>query len=139
MTIYAFKGIINGERGTILFRIIVYSDHKGDSEIKDYLQQLNNVESKENRLRLKKITSYIHALEEKGFALKEPHIKKIDGDIWELRPLNDRFLFASCYKDSIVLLSHFIKKTNKTPRAEINKANILLEDFKERWNKIEKK
>ncbi len=35
---------------------------------------------------------YIKALKEYGLQLKEPYIKHLDGEIWELRPLRDRIL-----------------------------------------------
>ena len=48
--------------------------------------------SKENRQKLKKINMYIDLLSECGFFLYEPYIKKLDKEIWELRPLRDRRL-----------------------------------------------
>ena len=51
-----------------------------------------------------------------------PYIRRINNDLWEKRPIRDRIFFF-CFKDEkIVLLHYFIKKTNKTPRREIEKA-----------------
>ena len=47
-------------------------------------------------------------------------MKHLEGDIWELRPLRDRILFAAWVGDSFVLLHHFVKKTQKTPQREID-------------------
>ena len=33
-------------------------------------------------------------LKANGLSLGEPYIKHIDSDIWELRPIKDRILFA---------------------------------------------
>ena len=44
----------------------------------------------------------------------EPFIKHLEGDIWELRPLRDRILFAAWLDDGFILLHHFVKKTQKT-------------------------
>jgi len=56
----------------------------------------------------------------------------LDGDIWELRPLDNRILFAY-YKDNLfILLHHFNKKTNKTPTRELDQAKRNLADYLER-------
>ena len=59
-------------------------------------------------------------------------MKHLDGDIWELRPLRDRIFFAAWIDDAFILLHHFMKKTQKTPKAEIEKAKRELKDFKRR-------
>jgi phage-related protein len=56
----------------------------------------------------------------------------LEGDIWELRPLRDRIFFAGIKGGKYVLLHHYFKKTQKTPRREIEKAKREWEDFKER-------
>ena len=55
-----------------------------------------------------------------------------EDEIWELRPLRDRILFVAWVDGSFVLLHHFVKKTQKTPRREIEKAKRELKDLKER-------
>ena len=67
-------------------------------------------------------------------AIGEPYIKHLDNDIWELRPLRDRILFAYWNNNKFILLSQFIKKTQKTPLREIEKAKRLLNDYRERSN-----
>lgn len=59
-------------------------------------------------------------------------MKHLDGEIWELRPMNGRILFAAWHKCSYVLLHYFTKKTQKTPRREIEKAKRELADLIER-------
>lgn len=56
----------------------------------------------------------------------------MDGDIWELRPLKNRILFAFWHKDTFILLHQFEKKTPKTPKRELEKAKINYFDFLER-------
>lgn len=75
---------------------------------------------------------YIDLLSEYGLKLGEPYIKKIEDDIWELRPMRDRILFASWYNNKFILLNFFMKKTNKTPKREIDKAKRLFKDYKKR-------
>lgn len=64
-----------------------------------------------------------------GLRLGEPYIKHLYNDIWELRPLRDRILFAYWDNNSFILLSIFMKQTQKTPQREIDKAKRNLEDF----------
>jgi phage-related protein len=62
----------------------------------------------------------------------EPYIKHLDGEIWELRPTRDRILFAAWDGSGFVLLHHFMKKTQKTPKREIERAIKNMIDFVER-------
>ena len=120
-----------------MYDIEFYEDKNGKSEVYDYLQRLNKNNSKENRQKLKRINMYIDLLSEYGLTLTEPYIKKLDKEIWELRPLRDRILFASWCNNKFVLLSVFMKQTQKTPKSEIEKARRLLEDYKIRSDKDE--
>ena len=72
------------------------------------------------------------ALSEYGFQLREPYIKHLEDEIWELRPLRNSILFVAWHDGSFVLLHHFIKKTQKTPAREIQQAKRELADLKER-------
>ena len=64
-----------------------------------------------------------------------PYIKHLDTEIWELRPLRDRILFAYWDNNKFILLSYFMKQTQKTPPREIEKAKRLLKDYKNRSEK----
>ena len=78
----------------------------------------------------------IDLLAEFGNALKEPYVKHIDGEIWELRIKFSsdisRIFYFIWHADTIVLLHGFIKKTQKTPRSEIEIAQKRLRDYKRR-------
>lgn len=68
----------------------------------------------------------IDLLERFGSSLKEPYVKHIDGEIWELRirfssDISRIFYFTWNF-NTIVLLHGFVKKTQKTPRGEIETA-----------------
>ena len=63
--------------------------------------------------------------------------KKIENEIWELRPLRNRILFASVCYNKFILLNIFMKQTQKTPKGEIEKAKRLLKDYKDRSGKDE--
>lgn len=120
-----------------MYKIEFYTDKKGKNEIEDYLQKLQNKPNKDNNIKFKKIVSYIDNLSRYGLSLGEPYIKHLDGEIWELRPIRDRILFASWCNNKFILLNIFMKQTQKTPRSEIEKAKKLLEDYKKRSDKNE--
>ena len=120
------------EGGAGLYKIAYYADKKGKSPIREFILELAAKNDKDSRIRLNKIRDYVKALSEHGATLGEPYMKKIGGKIWELRPLSDRIMFAAWTGNGYVLLSHFAKKTLKTPPAEIEKAERLLKDFLER-------
>lgn len=117
-----------------MFEVIFYRDKSGRSDIVEFLDQLGKmaVTSKRDRIDRGKILTYIAALATYGLRLGQPMIKHIDGDIWELRPLSNRIFFFYWKNNKFVLLHHFIKKSQKTPQKELNKARIRLNDFIER-------
>jgi phage-related protein len=87
----------------------------------------------------RKISAYIDLLCEHGTRIGEPVVKHLSGDIWELRPLNVRLLFAF-YKDDIyLLLHHFSKSTKKTPIREIDQAKRNFADYIKRKGNLEEK
>lgn len=120
-----------------MYEIEFYENKNGKSEVYEYIQELRKRKNKESKQKRKKIDLYLDLLSEYGFQLKAPHIKKIEGEIWELRPLRDRILFASWCNNKFVLLSVFMKDTQKTPKREIEKAKRYLEDYKKRSEKNE--
>ena len=44
----------------------------------------------------------------------------------------DRFLFTYWTGNTFIILNHFVKQTQKTPKSEIDKAKRLLEEYKKR-------
>ena len=115
-----------------MFEVEIYKDRNGKSEIKNYLIYLRKNSSKDNNIKFNKIITYVRLLKENGLQLGQPYIKHLDEEIWELRPLRDRILFASLHKNKFILLNLFLKQTKKTPKNEIEKAKRLLEEYKKR-------
>ena len=118
-----------------MHQIIFYVDRQGKSSLLDYIAELESSKSKDSRIKLTKIREYVKALAENGTFLPEKYVKHLDGEIWELRPVDDRILFAGWVNGSFVLLHSFIKKSQKTPKREIERAKRELADFKEREGK----
>lgn len=117
-----------------MYQIIFYTNTKGFSEVENYLQTLakKRFQNKDAKIKFIKITAYINLLSQKGLKLGEPYIKYIGDGIWELRPLRDRILFAYIDNNRFILLHYFMKKTQKTPFREIEKAKSNLKDYKNR-------
>ena len=117
-----------------MFDVIFFSDANGNEPIAEYILglQQKSVSSKDARINFTKIIAYIDLLCEHGTQIGEPVVKHLRGNIWELRPIRNRILFAF-YKDSIYILLHrFAKKTEQTPTREIEQAERNLADYIER-------
>ncbi|NLJ72859.1 MAG: type II toxin-antitoxin system RelE/ParE family toxin [Syntrophomonadaceae bacterium] len=115
-----------------MYEVFFYKDKNGNSPIADYLRELTARKDKNSRIKANKINDYIQYLAQEGKNAGGPYIKHLDGEIWELRPLRDRILFAAWDGDSFVLLHYFIKKTQKTPKRAIDQAIRNFSDLKER-------
>ncbi len=123
-----------------MHEIIFYKNKKGEEPVLEYMQELSESGGKDSRIKLNKINDYIQALSVYGTEqLSENYVKHLEGDIWELRSLRDRILFAGVVDGKYVLLHQFMKKTQKTPAREIKKAKNELKDFKERSGWYESK
>jgi phage-related protein len=113
-----------------MFKVIYYSKN-GKIPIVDFLKTLPNKDQV-------KILREIDLLEQYGFSLGMPYIKKMkDSDgLWELRikqsSNNYRVFYFSFTDNKFVLLHGFKKKTQKTPKKEIELALRRKQDFLER-------
>ena len=115
-----------------MHKVHFYKDRNGNEPVAEYIAELAKKKDKDSRIKLNKIRDYIKALGCYGTQAGEPYVKHLEGEIWELRPLRDRILFASWSNNKFILLSVFMKQTQKTPQREIEKAKRLLKEYKER-------
>lgn len=80
-----------------------------------------------------KFVAEIKLLEEKGNRLREPYSKYLKDGIFELRAKVgtdiSRVLYFFYYEGRIILTHGFVKKTQKTPSSEIEKAKQYRNDF----------
>lgn len=120
-----------------MHRILFYKTKSGETPVLDYIRKLESRSDKDGRIKLHKIQEYINVLRSYGVQAGEPYIKHLDGDIWELRPIRDRILFAAWIDNKFILLHHFLKQTQKTPKKEIDQAKRELADYAERSKKNE--
>ena len=115
-----------------MYQVYFYKTPNGDQHVLDYLTDLLSKKDKDSRIKANKINDYIQILSEYGTRAGEPYMKHIDGEIWELRPLRDRIFFVAWVDDSFVLLHQFMKKSQKTPLREVEKAKREFADLTER-------
>ncbi|MGN0881018.1 type II toxin-antitoxin system RelE/ParE family toxin [Cloacibacillus porcorum] len=117
-----------------MYEIIFYSDKNGREPVADYMQELGKSKTKDNRVKHNKISQYIKVLSEVGTMAGMPYMRHLEGEIWELRPIRDRILFAGFVDGTFILLHSFMKQSQKTPTEEIAQAKRELEDFRTRYN-----
>lgn len=116
-----------------MYRIIFYENRRGELPVLEYIDKLAIRDDKNSRIKFDNVMDCIDQLRVNGTYANEKFVKHVRGEIWELRPLRDRILFAAWVGDSFVLLHTFQKETQKTPPAEIEQAERELADFKERF------
>ena len=122
---------MRGQWGGAMFKIEFYETPDGRSELLEFIDDLRMkaAASKDARIQHKQIALYIQLLEDYGSRLPGNIAKHLEGDIWELRPGNNRILYFY-HKDNVyVLLHQFQKKTQKTPRRELQKAKAERDDW----------
>ena len=114
-----------------MYRVEFYETEDGDSQIWDFLEdlRLKAAVSKDARIQHKQASLYIELLKQNGTRLNENITKHIEDGIWELRPGNNRVFYFFFQDDVFVLLHQFRKKSQKTPKREIEKAKRERYDY----------
>ena len=114
-----------------MYTVMCYETADGRSELWDFLEELRMkaATNKDARIQHKQITLYIQLLQENGTRLNENITKHLEDGIWELRPGNNRVFYFFFENDTFVLLHHFRKKSQKTPKREIEKAKNERADY----------
>ena len=112
-----------------MFQIEFYETEQGIQPAKDFLLSLDT------KMRAKMVNT-ISILQDNGYELREPYSKYLSEGIFELRARvgSDitRVLYFFYVDSRIVLTNGFIKKTNKTPIKEIEKAKKYRADYLKR-------
>ena len=75
-----------------------------------------------------RIAGFIDLFKQYGFSLPNKYLKKLDRNLWELRPGNIRLLLGKT-STQIVIVSCFVKKSQKTPIREIETAKKRLREY----------
>lgn len=123
-----------GRTGIELYNIEFYENVAGFSQVWNFLEGLQSkaLSNKDARIQHKQVSLYIELLRQNGTHLNDNITKHLDDGIWELRPGNNRIFYFFFHGDTYVLLHQFRKKTQKTPKREIERAKMEREDYMNR-------
>ena len=115
--------------GMAKFKVLFYQKADGSEPVKQFLNSLDK------KMRAKMVRT-IEALQNNGNDLREPYSKHLDDGIFELRAKVgtdiSRVLYFFFIGQRVIFTNGFIKKTQKTPKKEINLAKKYRNDFLQR-------
>ena len=115
------------------FEIIFYDKPSGEEPAKEFLLSLDN----KMKARMFKL---IDLLGECGNKLRKPYSEHIDDGIFELRAKVgsdiSRVLYFFVIGKQIILTNGFVKKTQKTPKSEIELAKKYRNEYLNREESI---
>ncbi len=109
-----------------VWSIVYYIDRRGNGPVEEFLKSLD--------LKTQARFDYsIRQLQALNTRAGEPLVKHIEGKLWELRRESGTNIYRVFYffytGRRIIFLHGFQKKTQKTPRREIEMAQQRMEDF----------
>lgn len=115
-----------------MYKVKFFRDKNGKSPVLSYIEELEkkSIKSKNARTKKDKIDKCIEMLRERGTTIGAPTIRNLEGDIYKIRALDSRMFFLRD-GDTFVMLSHFIKNTQKTPEKEKSIARKRTREYKE--------
>ena len=106
-----------------------YVKNDGTEPVEEFLNGLNKKDKA-------KMLRCILLLEEFGIRLNHPHMSYLGDGLLELRSKQssniNRVIYFHYENGKFILLHGFTKKTQRTPRQEIEKAKNYREDYKNR-------
>ncbi len=135
-TIYNISYTICERIKLMVWNIEIYQKENGEIPLVDFI---NSLPAKHKA----KVFWEIELLKEFGIELKEPYSKAIKGDeykgLWELRikfasDISRIFYFLP-FESTFILLHGFVKKTERTPKKELEIAKKYVEDYLGRCKK----
>ena len=108
------------------FEIIFYEKEDGTEPAKEFIKRLDK------KMQAKMLRT-IEMLQNNGYELREPYSKPISEGILELRAKVgsdiSRVMYFFVIGKTAVLTNGFIKKTQKTPKEELERAKRYRADF----------
>lgn len=103
-----------------------YIDPNGKSPVREFLNSLD-------RKTVARLDWSIEQLRVRNQQAREPLVKNLEGKLWELRRKSNGNIYRLMYffftGQRIVFVHGFQKKTQKTPRREIETAKARMEDY----------
>ena len=114
-----------------MYTVEFYETQDGECQVWDFLEglRIKAATNKDARIQHKQASLYIELLQQNGTHLNENITKHLEDGIWELRPGNNRVFYFFFQDDVFVLLHQFRKKSQKTPKREIEKAKRGRDDY----------
>ena len=114
-----------------MYIVEFYEKENGESDVWNFLEELRekSATNKDARIQYRQIVLYIELLQNNGTRQPDNITKHITENIWELRPGNNRVFYFYHKNDTFVLLHHFRKTTQKTPKREIEQALAERNDY----------
>jgi phage-related protein len=115
-----------------MFRVEPFIDNRGRDVIGDFLREVG----RSNKKARSKIERAVGLLAENGFDNPDDLVRKVRGDLWELRATFQRnpyrVLFYNPAGQTFVLLAGFLKKTDAISEADIQRAERRMAEDRER-------
>ena len=115
-------------------KVVYYEDNRGKKPVKEFIGRFDDKTKG-------KLLARLDFLERHWHELRRPFVDKISKDLYELRVEfawnNIRIIYAYMFKDYIVLLHGFQKKTQRISENDKLKARNRMIDFQVRYNREE--
>ena len=112
-------------------KVIYYENARGRKQVKEFINEFDDKTKS-------KILIGIEYLAEHWYEIRRPYADKVDGSLYELRIdfawNNVRIIYAYMFKDYIVLLHGFRKKSDKIKEGDKLLARNRMADFQKRYN-----
>lgn len=114
-----------------MYTVEFYETRDGQCPVWEFLENLRikSASKKDARIQHKQASLYIELLQQNGTRLNDNITKHLEDGIWELRPGNNRVFYFFYENNTFVLLHQFRKKSQKTPKREIEKAKSERIDY----------
>ena len=114
-----------------MYTVEFYETRDGQCPVWEFLENLRikSASNKDARIQHKQASLYIELLQQNGTRLNDNITKHLEDGIWELRPGNNRVFYFFYENNTFVLLHQVRKKSQKTPKREIEKAKSERIDY----------
>ena len=114
-----------------MYTVEFYETRDGQCPVWEFLENLRikSASNKDAKIQHKQASLYIELLQQNGTRLNDNITKHLEDGIWELRPGNNRVFYFFYENNTFVLLHQFRKKSQKTPKREIEKAKSERIDY----------
>jgi phage-related protein len=111
---------------SVHLRVVFFKTEADAEPVRDWLRELDRKDRKTIGEDIKTVQF--------GWPLGMPLVRKLDAELWEVRSRLDRRIARVIFTvhDNLMILLHgFIKKSQKTPIADLSTARRRLAQFKE--------